>query len=404
MLNSGNNSKPFEERVSPGGLLLPSLIVSSSVVWIPSLLAGLLLIDIGQTFGYSVGFVGQMFTVSRIVGVISALVMGVLSIRFKHKSLLMTGLLFFIISALGCSLAKNFNVMLVSYSLSGLGMAIVWPMSMALVGEHIPLQKRVDAIGWINAGAALAGVIGGPIIGFIAGLGGWRLAFLVFVLPVSLLGLLLTAKGMPSLSHSPSSEMSKVDFLRGFKEVFSNRSAIACLVGYTLTLAAFTALGAYGPSFFRQRFLKSTAFVSMIQAGMNLCYALSSVVSGRLVNRFGRKPILVLTLSIASVLVVSFMNLYDLWLSLAIILLAYILAGTVFPASYSLTLEQVPRFRGTMMSINSAAENMGMAIGAGVGGLVLIMYNYEFVGISLGALGVVAALILQLLVTDPTRI
>ena len=50
-------------------LILLSLVVPTSVVWIPSLLPGLLLIDIGETFGQPVGVVGQLFTVTRIVGV-----------------------------------------------------------------------------------------------------------------------------------------------------------------------------------------------------------------------------------------------------------------------------------------------------------------------------------------------
>jgi len=49
-------------------LILLSPVISTSVVWIPSLLAGNLLIDIGETFGQPVGVVGQLFTVTRIVG------------------------------------------------------------------------------------------------------------------------------------------------------------------------------------------------------------------------------------------------------------------------------------------------------------------------------------------------
>ncbi len=88
---------------------------------------------------------------------------------------------------------------------------------------------------------------------------------------------------------------------------------------------------------------------------------------------------------------------------MAIILTTYALAGLIFPVSNGLTLEQVPRFRGTMMSLNSAAESTGIALGSGLGGLVLLMYDYELVGTSLGALGVVAAFIYRSLVVDPTE-
>lgn len=383
--------------------VLLSLIVSSSVVWIPSLLAGILLVDIGETFGHPVGVVGQMFTVSRIVGVGSALILGVLSVRFKHKTLLMLGLLSFVACSLGCSLAPDLNVMLISYSLSGLGMAVVMPMSMTLVGEHFPLERRASVIGYISVSTAIAGIIGGPIIGLIVGYGGWRLAFIVFVLPLSLLGLIAASRWLPSRSYSRASEMSDRGIFGGFRKIFSSRSAAACLIGYALTLASFTAIGAYGPSFLRERFLASTDFVSMLMAGMNLVYSLFSAVSGRLVDKFGRKPMLVSSLIFSSLLIVSYANMGNLWLSAFVILMAYSMAGMVFPVSNSLTLEQVPSFRGTMMSLNAAAENLGMAIGSGVGGMLLLRYDYGSVGMSLGILGLVATLLYQTVVVDPIK-
>lgn len=148
---------------------------------------------------------------------------------------------------------------------------------------------------------------------------------------------------------------------------------------------------------------RSTAFVSMMISGLNLVYSLGSIACGSLVERFGRKPVLVSVLLATSVLIISFSNMRDLWLSTSIILIAYALIGVAYPASNSLTLEQVPRFRGTMMSLNSAAENLGMALGSGVGGLVLLAYDYELLGISLGALGIVAVLIYHARVIDPTE-
>ena len=276
-------------------------------------------------------------------------------------------------------------------------------MSMSLVADHFPLKKRTSAIGWIIAGTALSGIIGAPIIDFIAGLGGWRLDFLGFVLPISLLSLFLAAKSLPSTPYSQQLEVSKGSYLEGFKGVLTNRSAVACVIGYALSLTAFQAIGFYSPSFFRQRFLVSTSFASMIISGLYLCLTLGSLISGRLVDRFGRKLTTVLTVFIAGILIISFTNLSNLWLSLALALLGYLFAGTLISASHSLALEQIPRYRGTMMSINSAAEKMGAALGAGVGGLLLLLYGWNLLGITLGAIGILAAVIYYLLVIDPTR-
>jgi len=142
-----DNLGHVEEKGSRGRLFLPSLAFSYFAAGPLGVLVSLLLIDIGETFGVSEGVMGQINTLYSIVAVVIALLMGILSLRFKHKSLLLTGLLFISISALGCLVASDFNWMLVSYSLSGLGWAMVSPMCVTMIGEHFPLEKRASAVG-----------------------------------------------------------------------------------------------------------------------------------------------------------------------------------------------------------------------------------------------------------------
>ena len=63
----------------------------------------------------------------------------------------------------------------------------------------------------------------------------------------------------------------------------------------------------------------------------------------------------------------------------------------------------MPKFRGTMMSLDSAAINLGSAFGTTLGGLVLLSYGYEGMGIVLGIAGVVGAMVLYFLSKDPIR-
>jgi MFS family permease len=76
--------------------------------------------------------------------------------------------------------------------------------------------------------------------------------------------------------------------------------------------------------------------------------------------------------------------------------------GLAASSSMSLTLEQMPDLRGTMMSLFAAFTGIGVVIGAGIGGLTLILYNYELLGIILGSMGIIAAIIFRFLTVDPT--
>ena len=241
-----------EELQITRSYLLPSLAISYSVAFLPLILTGLLLIDIGETFGQPVGLVGQLNTVSSLVGAIVAALMGVWSVRFTHKSLLLVGLMFFCVSAVGCSFSLNFTMLLITFSLTGFGFAMVIPMVFAIIGANLPLEKRTSAIGWISAISAFSYIFGAPIIGFIAKFGGWKWAYIGFVLPITFLGLMMAAQWIPSQSKSRvNHSASEGKYLEGFKMVFSNKSAIFCLVSYAFLVAG-SQVQYFSSSFFRE--------------------------------------------------------------------------------------------------------------------------------------------------------
>ena len=396
----GGNSSSVQEKEPPGWLFVPALAISNFATGPLGVLVGLLLIDIALTFEVSVGVMGQITTLSYMVSMVFALLMGVLSVRFRHKSLLAIGLACVGASAFGCFLASDFNLMLISYSLSGVATAMVFPMVTTLAGDYFPLHKRGTTVGWIVAAGSLSYVVGAPMISLIAGVGGWRLTLVGFVIPISMVSLFLASVGLPSSSRTPQRGFDGAMYLRSFKGALLNTSAVACLVGNVLRTISFVAIVLYGISFFRQRFLVSMDFASAIIIGAALCYTLGSLVAGRLVNRFGRKSLTVLTALLGGIFIIAFVYLRNLWLSLAVNFLGTWFSGMASSAANSLTLEQAPRFRGTMMSINSAALSLGNALGSAIGGVALVLYNYEVMGSILGAMGIFAALIVYLLTVD----
>ena len=135
-----------------GKLILPTLAFSSFATETPGILTGLLLIDIGVTFGVPVGIMGQVRTVSSIVAVFSALLVGVLSVRYNHRSLLGVGLLSILVSGLGCAFAQSYIMMLIFYPLTGFGLSLAGPMALTLIAEYFTLEGRSRAIGWFIAG------------------------------------------------------------------------------------------------------------------------------------------------------------------------------------------------------------------------------------------------------------
>jgi len=398
-LGDANKGSTINEKKS--GFELLSLALSRFASITPTLIFGLLLVDIADTFQCPVGVAGQLQTASSLAGLAGALILAAISVKYRSSSLLLIGLALLTISALGSYLAPSLSVMILMFTLSGLGNAIISSMASTLVGERFPPEGRSHAMSWLTAGLSLANVIGAPLIGTVSSLMGWRMVYLLYAFPLFLLILLLVHTSLPR-SVSPQTA-SSVDFLEGFRGVFINSSAIACLVGYALATASYQSILLYGASFFRQRFLLSTGFVSIITLAGALLFTVGGLASGRLVNKYGRKTVSVFSALAAGLPILSFTNLPDPWISIGMMFLGRFFTGMLVTSINLLTLEQVPRFRGTMMSIGQAASMLGSTIGATVGGWTLLVSGYGLIGVALGSMMISAAVVLLILSKDPLR-
>jgi len=378
-----------------------SFMISSFATQPPGLITMLLLIDIGLTFGQQVGISGQIRTLSSVVGVVVSLLLGILSVKFSSRSLLLTGLLLLILSSIGCSVAWDFTSMLVLYSLTGIGLTMVQPMINSLIGRHFPQEERTKMLGWSAAGTSIAYLVCSPLVSFISSITGWRMTFLVLMLPMSLLGLVTTFVGVPRTTDDPR-PLNALGLSAGFRSVFSNRSAIFCLLGTTLTWASFTGTLTYGISFFRESFSMAIGWASLLLSAMALSKTVGHLLIGSLVNRLGRKNAAVASVLSTALFTAFYLVSDSLWPSMVLVCISCVLAGFMHSSVDSLNLEQVPEFRGSMMSLSTAASTIGGVIGSGLGGLTLIIYGYSGVGAVLGLLGMVSGIVYYLFAQEPT--
>ena len=72
---------------TPGRQVLPAIVIPYFAMWLPGVLVGLLLIEIGDAFGHTPAIAGQLETAANLVAAIGSIIMGILSVRYKHRSL-----------------------------------------------------------------------------------------------------------------------------------------------------------------------------------------------------------------------------------------------------------------------------------------------------------------------------
>ncbi len=383
-------------------LLLPSLLLGCFLASTITVFSSTLLVDIADSFNVSIGLASQLALISSLTGLVMGFAMGALTIKFKHKTLFLSGILLFAAGTLGFFLAQNFVTVLLSQFLIGIGIAIIGIMTYALIGEHFSLEKRGWAIGLTVSVPTAAFIIVGPLSGIISNIAGWRSVLLWFILPFSVVCLILSLIAIPKLPQPH--HLAKPLYSKPFKAILLNKSAMAC----ALATALFTIISVvpfYAVSFYRIAFAIPPTMGALFSSVAAAGGMLGGIVGGKLINKCGRKPLTIIASIISGASVILFSYIYNLWVSVAFWTVAAATSAIAVTALFSLVIEQVPSFRASMMSINSAFHNTGIIVGVLIGGLVLTLQhnNFQLLMVIFGSLGAIAAPIILFLAADPTK-
>ena len=384
-LNKSQDSKAF----------FPTLVSAISSIDTPGLVLNVSLIEVAAGLGVSLSVAGQIQSITSAVGIVSALVVGLVSAQFSYKRLLMSGLALVVLSALLCSVAPTFSLLALSFSFMGVVTSLVGPMVFTYIGEHYPNEGRARAVGMLSASRTLIYLVMVQLIGFVVGQLGWRATFLVLVAPLALLGLAATHLILPE--KKAQNQTSNKSIFNGYRMVLSSRSAVANLLGNSMCAAAWAGgVILYSVSFLRNIFSLTRGDATIIFSGLVVGVLVGNYIGGLVAVRIGRKKTVVISSLLTGALIVTYLNVLNLNLVFGIAALMSLSAGVVLTAANSLILEQVPGYRGTIMSMNAAAVQLGVAAGAAVGGLTLQLSGWGAVGAVLGFIQLLAALIFQL--------
>jgi predicted MFS family arabinose efflux permease len=394
------DTPPAKQRHSR--LLLPVLGVSAMAVWLVTVAFGLLLIDFAQSFNVSVGTAGITASVGSVSGIVFGLLMAVLCCRVNHKLLLLLGLTGTALAALVYYFAPNFDIALLANIGVGGGIAMVTSMVYSLVGDFYPVEKRGRAIGFIAGVTSLAYVIGAPLVGVIVDVSGsWRTVMIWLSLPVTLACMILAFLVIPNKPHIHEQGL-KEPFFAGCKQALTTRPTVAAL-SVTMFMFAESSIGFYAVSFFRSQYAISIDTGSLVLVLGSLVATSAGIIAGLAVNRVGRKRLGSITCVVAALFTLAFTFMPEFWASWLFSNLRNLFGGMAVTAGSTLVIEQLPKFRSTMVSLNSAFMNIGMLIGSMIAAFALNLYNYQTLALILGSIGVLGSAIWLFLVNEPCK-
>lgn len=376
--------------------VLASLLLSNYSIYPYSVLASVLLIDIADSFGAGVGAVSQIMTLSALLGFLSALAMGALSVRYSARRLLLAGLLLLSLSCVGSGSATSLELLFILYPLNGLASNIVFPMLASLVAEYYPPEKRARVMGWIGSSGGLSYMLGAQVAAYLASVGGWRLAFLGYAAVVPLAAFTLAAARLPA----SESRREAASVREGVEAIHGSRSALASLASFMLVGASSQCIYVYSFTYMRDVHGISLGQMSLIYSAASLMFLLGSLYCGSFAERLGVKRVTVAALAVALVSQAAYPYL-PLWWCIAALLVGHFFFSLQYSAANTLVLEQVPMYRGSMMSLGSAVSYLGYASGTALAGLLLASSGWTHFSLAYGVIGVTALALYFFLVDEP---
>lgn len=153
------------------------------------------------------------------------LIGGKLSDRIGPRRAFLFGMSLFALSSALCGVSQNIEMLIGARALQGIGAALLFPSSTALLVLIVPPQQRGRSLGFTVSAGSLFLMLGPLIGGYLTEMVSWRWIFWIN-LPIAIIGVILTKIYLPA----PSPGNQKIDALGFLFFALCSSSAITALM------------------------------------------------------------------------------------------------------------------------------------------------------------------------------
>ncbi|CAG7646888.1 MFS transporter [Actinacidiphila bryophytorum] len=353
-----------------------------------------LLPQVADDFGVTVPTAGLLVTGYALGVVVGAPLMTALGTKVTRRRMLMLLMGLFVVGNLISAAAPVFAVMLAGRIVASLAHGAFFGIGSVVAAEVVPPAKRAGAIATMFTGLTVANVVGVPL-GTLVGQGaGWRVTF-VIVAGLGVLGLLGVARLIPDLPRPEGVS------LRHELAVFRNVQVLLAMGMTVLGFGGVFAAVTYLVPMMTDVTGYADGSVTWLLVLLGLGMVAGNLVGGRLADR-RLMPMLMAALGgLALVLALFTVTAHSKAGAAATVFAIGALGFATTPPLQKRVLDQAAGAPTLASAVNIGAFNLGNALAAWIGGLVISAgHSYtavNWVGVSLagGAL-LLAALSISL--------
>lgn len=356
-------------RNNKGTLSLFALAISAFGIGTTEFVPVGLLSTISEDLNISITLAGLLISGYAMGVAFGAPILTALTNKMSRKTLLMALMVVFIIGNLIAAVSTSFALLLTARIITAFSHGVFFSIGSTIAADLVPEDKRASAIAFMFTGLTVATVTGVPLGTFVGQLFGWRATFWGVAL-LGVIGIIASAILIPKdIKDAPPAKFS--DQIK----VLGN--------GPLLLAFAITALG-YGGTFVAFTYLTpilqeitgfSPKVVSIILLVYGVAVAIGNSIGGKAADKNPLKALLWMFIAQAIIL---FILTFTAPFKVAGVITIFLMGMFAFmnvPGLQILVVRLAERYVPTAVNVasalNIAAFNLGIAIGALVGGLIV---------------------------------
>ena len=292
---------------------------------------------------------------------------------FDRKKLLLFFYIGFIIGTLFCGLATNFYFLVAARVFTGIFGGVIGSISMAIVSDLFPIEKRGRVMGFLQMGFGASQVLGIPISLYIANHFGWQSPFfMIVVLAIIVWGLILS-KMKPITKHLEV-QNKDTNALQHLIHTIQNRNyRIGFLTTALMSLGGFMIMP-WGSVYAINNLHVTKEQLPILFMIAGVATLLMMPLIGKISDKINKFTLFTIASLWMMIVVIIYANLGISAFWIVVVLNVLMMMGVMARMVPSVAMvSELPKLqdRGAFMSVNSSLQQMAGGIAAAIGGMIV---------------------------------
>ncbi len=258
----------------------------------------LLIPAFGLAMGLSPAEIGLLFMIHNLGASVAYLPAGMMADHVANRGILLAATFFWVcLGYLAASFANSFWAFALLIAIAGMGDAAWHPIATGVLAQ-IHKARRAYALGMHAIGGHISEIIALPVAGFLIAMWDWRVAIQLMLIPTFLAGIyfMFLARHVPQHVNSRPTRADFTDIWR----IWTNGAGLRVIALFTTYNMGLFAIISMTPLYLRTHHGFDWQQTAIALAVMMLLGALAQPGTGKLSDRIGRRPLVIIGNAIAA--------------------------------------------------------------------------------------------------------